>query len=475
MKAVASERQNRRSRWESGSTRAMVVLGGVAVLVIVLALLRGSGSRTPTSGSADAGGREGGEASSAGSGGSSERPMPRLMSRSGGGSGQGGSAAVVANKVTEFSRGRRELVGKLAEKLNVPVSPEVDQFFSAVEAGDWRAIKSMFHAVSSQAGAADAPAGLAALLPAIKETYAVAEAKEAWPAEDLLSYGQTVLAALKPGMVYIGGSRWGSAIPSLLNETSGEGRAVLLDQSMLSDPGYVEYLGLMYSDRITTLSKEDTERAQGGYLAGLRERAKNNELRPGETVPEGDPRQAVVGSAGASQVSENLMLALLYKNPGMTVAIEKPAPGSPLYDLATPMGPIFEVRSPAGGGESGGGVTTPAQAEQTASYWRDAAAQLQALPETDATVSRRQSMAEMAVAQANMLASRSLGGQAEQTYRSAMDIAPASIEPVGELVKFLQGSGRVNDAQQVLDDYVRRNPGSENTADHYRRLLSGQR
>jgi len=448
----------------------MVVLGGVAVLVIVLALLRGSATRT-TPGSGEAGALAGGDAGSAGSGSSSARPKPRLMSRSGGGSGPSGAAGVVASKVVEFSQGRRELVEKLAAKLNVPVSPEVDQFFSAVAAGVWRAIKSMFHTVAAQAGAADAPSGFAALLPAIRETYAVAEAKEAWPAEDLLSYGQTVLAALKPGMVYVGGSRWGSAIPSLLNETSGEGRAVLLDQSMLSDPGYVDYLGLMYGDRMTTLSKDDTERAQGGYLAGLRERARSNELRPGESMPEGDARPAVLGTAGATQVAENLMLALLYKNPGMTVAIEKPAPGSPLYELATPMGPIFEVRSPAGGGESGGGVTTPAQAEQAANYWRDTAAQLQSLPETDSSSSRRQSMAEMAVAQANMLASRSLGGQAEQTYRSAIDIAPMSLEPAHELAKYLQGAGRANEVQQVFDEYLRRNPGKENEVEVVRSRL----
>lgn len=474
MKSEAFGKRHARVARESGSTRVMVILGAAALLVILVAMLRGAATRTGAPGSGNSGSGVASEgAGSAGSGGSDDRPKPRLMSRSGGGGGPAGSAAVVANKVAEFSRGRRELVEKLAQRLNVNVSPEVDQFFSAVEAGDWRSIKALYHTVSAQAGAADAPAGLSSLLPAIKETYSVAEAKEAWPADDLLSYGQTVLAALKPGMVYVGGSRWGSSIPALMNETSGEGRAVLLDQSMLSDPSYVDYLGLMYSDRMTTLSKEDTERAQGGYLAALRERARNNQLRPGESVPEGDPRQAVVGSAGASEVAENLMLALLYKNPGMTVAIEKPAPGSPLYDLATPMGPIFEVRSPAGGGDAAGGATTAAQAEQAANYWREAATQLQALPETDATVGRRQSMADMAVAQANMLASRSLGGQAEQTYRSAIDIAPMSIDPVNELAKYLQGAGRANEAQQLFDEYLRRNPGKENEVSVVRSRLGG--
>lgn len=455
----------------------MLILGGVAVLVIVLAVLRGGPSRS--SGTAGGGGNasETAGSSGGGSGGGSgmEPRKPRLASQSGsGGQGQTGPAAVVADKVIEFSRGRRDLIERLAGRLNVPVPPEVDEFFSAVEKGDWSGIKSMFHAVSTQAGAAGAPEGLAALLPAIRETYAVAEAKEAWPADELLAYGQTVLASLKPGMVYVGESRWGSAIPALLNETSGEGRAVLLDQSMLSDPGYVEYLGMMYGDRISALSKDDTERAQSGYLARLKERARDNQLRPGETAPTGD--SPGIGSAGAEEVAQSLMLALLYKNPGMTVAMEKPEPGSPFYDLATPMGPIFEVRSPAaagGGTEGAKTTTTPAQAEESANYWRETAAQIQALPESEATLNRRRSMADMAIAQANMLANRSLGGPAEQTFRSAIDIAPMAIEPVSELAKYLQGAGRGNEAQQVFNDYLARNPGKEQEVELIRSRLAG--
>ncbi len=453
----------------------MVILGAVAVLVIVLAVLRGGPNRTPGAGGggADASGRSAASAGgSAGSGGGMYPRKPRLASQSGSGGGQSGPAAVVADKVTEFSRGRRDLVERLAARLNVPIPPEVDQFFSAVEAGDWRSIKSMFHAVTAQAGAPGAAEGLASLLPAIRETYAVAEAKEAWPADELLAYGQTVLASLKPGMVYVGGSRWGNSIPALLNETSGEGRAVLLDQSMLSDPSYVDYLGMMYGDQISTLSKDDTDRAQSGYLARLKERARDNQLRPGETAPTGD--SPTVGSVGAKEVADSMMLALLYKNPSMTVAMEKPEPGSPFYDLATPMGPIFEVRSPVGAtGGAGVAITTPAQAEASASYWREAAAQIQSMPESDETLNRRRSMADMAVAQANMLANRSLGGPAEETFRSAIDIAPMAIEPVGELAKYLVGAGRENDAQQVFNQYLARNPGKEQEVELIRSRLAG--
>lgn len=468
MKSVERERRRLRWRWEAGSTRIWLILGVVGVAVVLIALLRGPGRTTATGSAGDSAGDGAGGGSAGGSAGLAQRPKPRLMSQSSSGDGGQRAAAVVANKVVEFSRGRRQSVDTLAERLGVAVPPGVDQFFAAVESGNWRDIKAMFHTVSEELGAT----GLSTLMPAIKETYAVAEAREVWPADDLLSYGQTVLASLKPGMVFVGGSQWGSAIPSLLNETSGEGRSVVLDQRMLSDPGYVEYLGLMYGDRLTALSAEDTERAHGGYLAERRERLKNNQLLPGETPPGDDEGKGIRGPVATKDVAEKLMLALLYKNPGMTVAMEKPSPGSPLYDLATPMGPIFEVRSPAGGGEGAAGVT-PAQAEQSVQFWREAAEQLQSVPETEESMMRRRSMSDMAVAQANLLLNRSMGGEAEQTFRSAIDIAPMAIEPVGELAKYLQGAGRAGDAQQVLEEFLRRNPGRDAEVDYFRSQLSG--
>jgi len=198
-------------------------------------------------------------------------------------------------------------------------------------------------------------------------------------------------------------------------------------------------------------------------------RAENNQLLEGEVTPTGDARELTPGSAGATAVSDKLLLVLLAKNPGMSVAVEKPTPGSPLYELATPMGPIFEVRSPAPGEEAV--KTTAVQAEQSVQYWRDTVDRMQTVPDTEESQVTRRSFAEMAVAQAKLLASRSLGAEAEQTYRSAVDIAPSSIAPVGELASFLHGAGRTSDAQQALEDYLKRNPGKEAEVDYFRSRL----
>jgi hypothetical protein len=47
------------------------------------------------------------------------------------------------------------------------------------------------------------------------------------PAQKLLDYGNAVLGALRPGMVYVGGTDPGRWIPTLLNETSESERHIV--------------------------------------------------------------------------------------------------------------------------------------------------------------------------------------------------------------------------------------------------------
>ena len=57
------------------------------------------------------------------------------------------------------------------------------------------------------------------LFAALFETHGVAEIAHDWPAQQLLDYGNSVLGALRPGMIYLGGTDAGRFIPTLLNDT----------------------------------------------------------------------------------------------------------------------------------------------------------------------------------------------------------------------------------------------------------------
>ena len=103
-------------------------------------------------------------------GGFRERRRPRLVSEVSGGGGGANPAAVVADKVAQFSRNRRQVLETLAQRLNLAIPPEVDGFFSAVESGDWRDIKTIYDSVSEMVSGKDAPRGMASLWLAIRET-----------------------------------------------------------------------------------------------------------------------------------------------------------------------------------------------------------------------------------------------------------------------------------------------------------------
>ncbi len=81
---------------------------------------------------------------------------------------------IVARKLAQFARSRRQLAYALARRHDVKVSSDVEQFFAAVESGNWDNIEAAFKKINggdSSAGQAERPPGVARLWPAIIDAY----------------------------------------------------------------------------------------------------------------------------------------------------------------------------------------------------------------------------------------------------------------------------------------------------------------
>ena len=194
---------------------------------------------------------------------------------------------IVAGKLVQFARTRREIVHGLARRARVQVPDEVERFFDAVEAGDWDEIKTRFDAFTRGDGSdqTEAPGrrpGMEPLWPAILEAYGAADAVHHWPARKLLDYGEAVLASLRPGMVYVGGTDPGRWIPTMLNETSEGERHIVLTQNGLADGSYLDYLNFLYADRFATLTSEDSQRTFQDYMADAQKRLLHDQQFPDE-------------------------------------------------------------------------------------------------------------------------------------------------------------------------------------------------
>jgi predicted Zn-dependent protease len=152
-------------------------------------------------------------------------------------------------------------------------------------------------------------------------------------------------------------------------------------------------------------------------------------------------------------INERILQAVLDKNPGMSFAVEESYPLLSTYASAAPLGPLMELRSP----DAQNGLTLDS-ASETLDYWRGASEQLQTDAEAPEGSEVRKSYSHMAVAQANLLASHNYGAEAEATYRIAMELEPSNAEAVYGLSTLLGQSGRLDEAQLLVNDFSRNHP-----------------
>jgi len=369
---------------------------------------------------------------------------------------------VVAEKVVCFARSREELVAAMAKEFQVGVPEEVNRFFAAVQAKDWAAITNQFAALQAYRQSTNRPPGLEKLWPAIQETYGVAEAAHQWPAQQLLDYGQAILGALRPGMVYVGGTDAGRFIPTLLNET-GEGQPhILLTQNGLADQTYLDYLRFRYADQLATLSPTDSQEGFQRYLTDAQKRLQHDQtnpdgtrqIRPGEDIRVTEGRVHVAGQVAVMAINEQLLRTLMEKNPGLSFALEESFPLKSFYAEASVLGPVMELRA--------GANTAPLSAQtasQAVDYWRNAT---QAVADgADTTAASRDAYTKLILGQANLFFDRQLSSQAEQAYQLANQLSPANPDGVFSYVNLLAGQNRFTEARQVVQTALNLEPDNK--------------
>jgi hypothetical protein len=312
---------------------------------------------------------------------------------------------------------------------------------------------------------------VAKLWPAIIDAYGVAEQVHDWPAQKLLDYGSTVLDALRPGMVYVGGTDPGRWIPELINDTSEGERHIVITQNGLAAGDYQEYLRLQYDDRFANLSDEESQRAFDAYIADAQKRLEHDQqfpnepkqLLPGEDVHMVDGKVQVGGQAAVMAINERLLQSLMQKNPDLSFAIQESFPLKGTYADALPLGPLMELRA-----VDDPNTFTSERAQQSLDYWRNRADQILSDPEAVGSSEVLKSYSHDTVAAAHLLAAHGLGVEAEQAYRLATTICPWNPESVNGLADLLSGSGRVTEAEQVVNEFEQKYPEQRAILERFR-------
>jgi tetratricopeptide (TPR) repeat protein len=456
-KDLASDDDTGRLRWPW-------FLVGFCLLVILIALLLPREHREPIAGAAST--------NIAGSNRSADSPniqRARFLPRSArSGAGPALTAEeIVAGKVRQFGRSRREIVRAIARRTQKAIPLEVEEFFDAIESGNWEKIHALAKALGKRSGQYEGSTHwpeLDPFWPAVLDAYGVAEQAHMWPAQKLLDYGNAILDSLRPGMVYVGGTDPGRWIPELLNETSGGEQHIIVTQNAFADGRYVDFMNTLYGDHFATLTSEDSKRAFDEYSADARKRFEHDQqfpdepkqVRPGENVRMEDGKFQVSGQVSVMAINEKLLQMLMGKNPDLSFAMEESFPFKSTFGSATALGPIMEL-----GVRDEQNALTRERASQAVDYWRTTAQEL--LSDPTATESRevRLSYSKLASSQAGLLLDRGYTAEAEQAFRYANEIAPTSPEAVFRYVNLLVEEKRVEDALPVAENALKIEPDNK--------------
>src|SRR5437867_4069638 len=238
----------KRSRWPW-------ILAAGCVLVVLIALLL----PRPDAGSSSTADK-GGTTSASGADSRTDRTSRAPRHFAAGGLAQT-AEEIVARKLTQFSKSRRDLVHALAKHFKTEVTPEIERFFDAAEAGRYEEMEAIYKTLRKERESGTDKRWYGPTWRAIIETVGAAEAVHDWPAQKLLDYGEALLGSLRPGMIYVGGTDAGCFIPTFLNETAEGEHHIVLTQNALADGTYLDYLKFLYGDRLATLTQDDSQHA----------------------------------------------------------------------------------------------------------------------------------------------------------------------------------------------------------------------
>ncbi|HTD87602.1 MAG TPA: hypothetical protein VK850_13575 [Candidatus Binatia bacterium] len=370
----------------------------------------------------------------------------------------GHAEQIVAAKVVQFGRNRRELLRAIAWRTGKEIPGEVEKFFEAIESGNWEEIEAVWTSMSKRSGqyegSTHAPE-LDPFWPTVLDVYLTAEAAHNWPAQKLLDYGNSILGALRPGMVYVGGTDSGRAIPTLMNETGEGEHHIVVTQNAFADRRYMEFVETLYSDRFAALTTEESDRAFAAYIDDAKKRFDHDrqfpdepkQVRPGETVGMENGKFQVSGQVAVMDINERMLRMLMEKNPEMSFAMEESFPFKAMMGNATTLGPIMEL-----GVQDEQQALTRERAAQAVDYWRATTQEL--LSDSDAMASHevRMSYSKLISSQAGMLLDRGYTAEAEEAFVLANKIAPTSAEAVTRYVDLLINEGRVGDAIPIAEN-----------------------
>jgi len=264
----------------------------------------------------------------------------------------------------------REYSGKKGDDY----SPDFARFFAAAAKGDGATVTNLYESFKKRHGqyenAKDDLPHDASWAPVLEVALSYYEIMEGEPRYEQLVIDGT-MAAVPPGSIYFGGTDPGRGLPTAFSKSHIDADPFFtLTQNALADGTYLEYLRLMYGDRIAIPTEGDSQDCFKDYLSDAQRRLESGRLKPGEDVRVVDNRVQVSGQVAVMTINAMLVKIIFDKNPEREFFIEESFPLDWMYPQLSPKGPILKLhRKPL--------VEMPEDlVDADRAYWRPLVAQM---------------------------------------------------------------------------------------------------
>lgn len=223
------------------------------------------------------------------------------------------------------------------------------------------------------------------------------------------------------------------------------------------------YLRYLYGDQLSLFTESDSQAALERYKEDARKRLDHDtnfpneprQLQPGENIKIVEGKTVVGGRGAVMAINEMLLRKIMEKNPELKFAMEESFPFRSLFAEARPMGPILEL-----GAGSADKKIDSATARQSVAYWQEVSQSIAADPLASDNPYVRLAYAKLAASQGGLLLVHGLREEAEVTFRTAVEIAPASPEAVFRYVNLLVEQKKLALAVQVTGRAQAAAPGN---------------
>ena len=255
-----------------------------------------------------------------------------------------------------FSRAKEQQIREFGRTITNQVPAIVWSFFDAVRADDWQTatnLASRINLASQRYGQATNDDAISPVLatriwPPISESYGAYGEFHEWNSSWLHRFAKEIIQAIPRGSIYFGGTDPGRFIVSVMSESQVEGKPFFtVTQNQLADQAYLDYLRVMYGNKIHIPTTNDAQNLFQEYLNDASQRLKRGELKQGEDVREVNGRVVVGGVVAVMAINGLIAKKLFEENPEREVFVEESYVLDWMYPQLAPHGLIFELQRQA--------------------------------------------------------------------------------------------------------------------------------